>query len=36
MPLTVRVPILLLNSLVMFTNEESIACKCFKSGNVVG
>ena len=29
-------PILLLNGLVMTTNEGSIACKCFKKGNVNG
>ena len=28
--------ILLLNGLVMVTNEGSIACKCFKRGNVRG
>ena len=27
-------PILLLNGLMMFTNEESLACKCFKKSNV--
>ena len=27
-------PILLLNGLVMVTNERSIACKCFEKGNV--
>ena len=29
-------PILLLNGLVMVTNEGSIACKCFKTGNIRG
>ena len=29
-------PFLLLNGLVMVTNEGSIACKCFKEGNVRG
>ena len=29
-------PIVLLNGLVMVTNEGSIACKCFKKGNVWG
>ena len=29
-------PFLLLNGLVMVTNEASIACKCFKEGNVRG
>ena len=28
--------VLLLNGLVMVTNEETIACKCFKKGNVRG
>ena len=27
-------PMCLLNDLMMVTNEESIACKCFKKGNV--
>ena len=29
-------PILVLNGVVMVTNEGSIACKCFKKGNVRG
>ena len=29
-------PILLLNGLLMLTNEGSIACKCFKKGNITG
>ena len=29
-------PILLLNGLVMVTNKESVACKCFKTWNVRG
>ena len=29
-------PILLLNGLMMVTNEGLIACKCFKKGNVRG
>ena len=28
--------ILLLNGFVMVTNEGSIACKCFKKGNIRG